>query len=64
MQNNRDRQYGFTLMAAAVSALALFGAAGLAIDIGRVYITKNEAQGVFVLRIFDWTNVRETCSVV
>ena len=31
-------------MAAAACAVALFGAAGLAIDIGRMYITKTEAQ--------------------
>src|SRR6266404_4920094 len=35
---------GFTLLASAVCIVALFGAAGLAVDIGRMYITKNEAQ--------------------
>lgn len=40
-QNHRR---GFTLLATAVSAAALFGMAGLAVDIGRMYITKNEAQ--------------------
>src|SRR5436190_18432280 len=35
---------GFTLFASAVCAVALFGAAGLAVDMGRMYITKNEAQ--------------------
>src|SRR5262249_21774204 len=35
---------GFTLLAAGLCAVALFGAAGLAVDIGRMYITKNEAQ--------------------
>jgi Flp pilus assembly protein TadG len=32
-------------LASAVSAIMLFGMAGLAIDIGRMYITKNEAHG-------------------
>ena len=44
MVNKYSRQKGFTLLAAAASAVALFGAAGLAIDLGRVFITKNEAQ--------------------
>src|SRR5262245_3821212 len=35
---------GFTLLACGIAALALFGAAGLAIDMGRLFITKNEAQ--------------------
>ena len=35
---------GFTLLATAVCGVTLFGAAGLAVDIGRMYITKNEAQ--------------------
>jgi Flp pilus assembly protein TadG len=41
----RNRKRGFTLLAAGMCAVALCGAAGLAVDIGRVYITKNEAQG-------------------
>src|SRR5689334_15676447 len=40
-----SRRSGFTLLAAGVCATALFGCAGLAFDIGRMYITKNEAQG-------------------
>ncbi len=39
----RDQQ-GFTLLAVTIAALAIFGMAGLAFDIGRMYITKNEAQ--------------------
>src|SRR5256885_10714872 len=35
---------GFTLLASGVCVVGLFGAAGLAVDIGRMYITKNEAQ--------------------
>src|SRR5947209_16285457 len=38
-----DRR-GFTLVASATCAVMIFGMAGLAIDIGRMYITKNEAQ--------------------
>src|SRR5229473_674631 len=39
-----SRERGFTLLASGICAVALFGAAGLAVDIGRMYITKNEAQ--------------------
>jgi Flp pilus assembly protein TadG len=35
---------GFVLVACMVCAVVLFGMAGLAIDLGRMYITKNEAQ--------------------
>jgi hypothetical protein len=35
---------GFALLASGLCVVALFGAAGLAVDIGRIYITKNEAQ--------------------
>src|SRR3954469_21801852 len=35
---------GFTLIASVASASMIFGAAGLAIDVGRLYIAKNEAQ--------------------
>src|SRR6266850_26631 len=38
----RDR--GFALLASAVTAVALFGMAGMAIDLGRMYIARNEAQ--------------------
>src|SRR5215467_10716857 len=44
MKTNHRREAGFTLLTTAVSALAIFGMAGLAIDLGRMYITKNEAQ--------------------
>ena len=37
-------QRGFTLLAVTIAALAIFGMAGLAFDVGRMYITKNEAQ--------------------
>src|SRR5689334_869422 len=35
---------GFTLLASAVCSVVLIAAAGLAVDMGRMYITKNEAQ--------------------
>ena len=44
MQNNRRDERGFTLITAGVCAVVIFGMAGLAFDIGRMYITKNEAQ--------------------
>jgi Flp pilus assembly protein TadG len=44
MTHQFPRQKGFTLIASAACAFAIFGSAGLAIDIGRVYIAKNEAQ--------------------
>src|SRR3954451_12768380 len=44
MTHGRLNQKGFTLIASAACALMVFGMAGLAIDVGRMYITKNEAQ--------------------
>src|SRR5438874_5394901 len=44
MANRRLSKKGFTLLASAVCTVALIAAAGLAVDIGRIYITKNEAQ--------------------
>ena len=38
------RNKGFVLMAVTAAAISLIGAAGLAIDLGRVYIARNEAQ--------------------
>ncbi len=40
----RRSESGFTLIATAVCLIALVGMLGLAVDVGRVYITKNEAQ--------------------
>lgn len=40
----RSRQQGFTLIAAAVSLTAVLGMTGLAVDLGRIYIARNEAQ--------------------
>ena len=37
-------EQGFTLLASAVCSVVLIASAGLAVDMGRMYITKNEAQ--------------------
>ena len=42
--NSKTGERGFVLVACMVCAVVLFGMAGLAIDLGRMYITKNEAQ--------------------
>ena len=39
-----DRQRGFALIATGVCLVASLGATGLAVDLGRMYITKNELQ--------------------
>src|ERR1700720_3445635 len=44
MAKRRAGQRGFTMVASAMCAVMIFGMAGLAIDLGRMYITKNEAQ--------------------
>ena len=44
MAQVRSRQRGFALLASAICGIVMFGMAGLAIDLGRMYITKNEAQ--------------------
>src|SRR5438876_9831010 len=44
MINRRAGQRGFTMLASAICGVMIFGMAGLAVDIGRMYITKNEAQ--------------------
>jgi len=38
------RQRGFVLVMMGLTAFALFGIMGLALDVGRMYIAKNEAQ--------------------
>src|SRR5262245_25215553 len=45
MLNKYSSDRGFTLLISGICVVALFGAGGLAVDIGRMYITKNEAQG-------------------
>jgi hypothetical protein len=44
VSQRRREQRGFTLLTAAVSMLVLIGMVGLAVDIGRMYIAKSEAQ--------------------
>jgi Flp pilus assembly protein TadG len=44
IRSSNAGERGFVLIAFAVCAVVLFGMAGLAIDLGRMYITKNEAQ--------------------
>lgn len=41
---HRDRRSGYMLVATSLSLFFLLGVAGLAVDIGRMYITKAEAQ--------------------
>jgi Flp pilus assembly protein TadG len=43
-RSSKPGEKGFVLVACAVCAVVLFGMVGLAIDLGRMYITKNEAQ--------------------
>ena len=42
--SRRAKQSGMVLITMGAAAIALMGALGMAIDIGRLYITKNEAQ--------------------
>jgi len=46
MKNNKGRESeeGFVLLSAAAALILLLGMCGLAVDVGRMYITKNEAQ--------------------
>jgi Flp pilus assembly protein TadG len=39
-----DRESGFVLFSGAIMLIVLLGMCGLAMDVGRMYITKNEAQ--------------------
>jgi Flp pilus assembly protein TadG len=43
-RSSKSSEKGFVLIACVVCAVVLFGMAGLAMDLGRMYITKNEAQ--------------------
>src|SRR4051812_43148796 len=43
-QSSRGRRRGYILVATAFSLVFLLGVCGLSIDIGRMYVTKNEAQ--------------------
>ena len=40
----RNRRRGFVLITVAAAAIALFGALGMAVDLGRMFIAKNETQ--------------------
>src|SRR5579864_992608 len=40
----RRAERGFVLVIMALSSVVLFGCLGLAVDVGRMYIAKNEAQ--------------------
>ena len=42
--SRRKRQHGMVLMTMAVCAIAMIGAMGLAIDVGHIFIVKNETQ--------------------
>ena len=44
-RGDRKRQRGFVLVIMAGAAVVLFACLGLAVDVGRMYIAKNEAQG-------------------
>ena len=41
---DRRKDRGFVLVTMALGAVAVFGCLGLAVDLGRMYIVKNEAQ--------------------
>src|SRR5437773_4973714 len=42
--SNDQRQRGFVLIVVALTAIALIGVLGMAVDIGRMFIVKNETQ--------------------
>jgi Flp pilus assembly protein TadG len=44
MAHRLSNRKGFTLLAGVACAAIIFGGAGLAVDLGRLYITKSEAQ--------------------
>jgi Flp pilus assembly protein TadG len=44
-RRNRKQQRGFVLVLMAAASVVLFGCLGLAVDVGRMYVAKNEAQG-------------------
>src|SRR5262245_37915260 len=44
LRNLRSREGGYVLMTMGVTAFGLFGVMGMAVDIGRLYIIKNETQ--------------------
>ena len=44
MTRKRSKQHGYILMSVSAASIALIGSVGLAVDLGRMYITKGEAQ--------------------
>ncbi len=44
MAKHRSRQDGYILFSVSAASIVLIGAVGLAVDLGRMYITKGEAQ--------------------
>lgn len=44
MARNRYRQDGYVLLSVTAASIVLIGSVGLAVDLGRMYITKGEAQ--------------------
>ncbi len=44
IMRRRRRESGFVLITMAASAVALMGVLGLAVDVGRIFVTKNETQ--------------------
>ena len=44
MTRNRPNQRGYILMSVGAASIVLIGSVGLAVDLGRMYITKGEAQ--------------------
>ena len=44
LRARREREGGYILIIMGVAAVALFGALGMAVDIGRMFIVKNETQ--------------------
>jgi Flp pilus assembly protein TadG len=44
MTPNQKRRRGYVLLVAAMCAMAICGALGLAVDVGRLYVTRNEMQ--------------------
>lgn len=44
MAHGRSKERGYILLSVGISLIVLIGAVGLAVDLGRMYITKGEAQ--------------------
>ncbi len=44
MARKTRRKRGFVLITMAIAAVAIFGAIGMALDVGRAFVAKNETQ--------------------